>query len=272
MLAHLRQAVRENFPPKLLHAYRLARHTTLWPFEQEMVVARQFLSREAIAVDVGANVGLFTSLLARRSKYVIAFEPNPACVEHLSKVVPRNCEVIAKAASDREGMSTLRVPLAGSVPMDALASIETANRFETETRSTGFVTHRVETMTLDKVLLAGSRSDERVAFINIDAEGHEFAVLRGAEGVIKSQRPVFLIELEYRHGAAVADVFAWLKGLGYSPLALVDGRSLASINPAVLREMQSRDRLVRRLAGDRRSGYVNNIFFIPEATGAPRFG
>jgi FkbM family methyltransferase len=55
-----------------------------------MVAARPFLSPDDIAVDVGANVGLFTAVLARRSKKVIAFEPNPSCAEHLGKVAPRH--------------------------------------------------------------------------------------------------------------------------------------------------------------------------------------
>ncbi len=54
----------------LVHAYRVVRHTMFWPSEQEMVAARQFLSADKIAVDVGANVGLFTSVLARHSKKI----------------------------------------------------------------------------------------------------------------------------------------------------------------------------------------------------------
>src|SRR3972149_4505964 len=111
MLAQLREAVRDALPPKLVHAYRVVRHTVLWPTEWEMVAARQFLSTDKIAVDVGANVGLFTSVLARRSKKAVAFEPSPSCVEHLKRVAPRNCEVIAKAVSDRAGRAQLRVPV-----------------------------------------------------------------------------------------------------------------------------------------------------------------
>jgi hypothetical protein len=42
--------------------------------------------------------------------------------------------------------------------MDALATIEAANRFDTETPATDFVTHPVATVTLDEALLAPSRS------------------------------------------------------------------------------------------------------------------
>jgi YVTN family beta-propeller protein len=43
------------------------------------------------------------------------------------------------------------------------------------------------------------------------------------------------------------------------------GNSLTPIDPTALRSLQDHTRLVRRLAGDHHSGYVNNIFFLPEA-------
>jgi len=264
MLAHLREVVRGILPPKFVHAYRLVRHTMLWPCEQEMVAARQFLAPDQVAIDVGANVGLFTAVLARRSKRVIAFEPNPACAHHLIAVAPRNCEIIAKAVSDTEGMTMLRVPVHEGIPMHALSTIEAENRYGTETRATEFVTHEVEKVTLDHTLL-GSTSAERVAFINIDAEGHEFAVLRREEALIAAHRPVLLVELEYRHGAAVEEIFAWLEARAYVPRALIDGHSLAPVDATSLRELQDEARLALQLAGNRQAGYVNNIFFLPQA-------
>jgi FkbM family methyltransferase len=262
MLAQFREAVRATLPPKVVYAYRLVRHTTFWPCEQEMVAARQFLSPDKIAVDVGANVGLFTAVLARRSKKVIAFEPNPSCAENLRKVARRNCEVIAKAVSDSAGKTVLRVPVAQGIPLHALATIETANRHGSEFRATGFVTHEVDKVMLDQALLRQTAA-EGLAFINIDAEGHEFAVLRGGEGLIVKHRPVLLVELEYRHGAQVPEIFDWLKARGFAARALTDGHNLAPIDPVQLQTLQDETRLTHRLAGSRHSGYVNNIFFIP---------
>src|SRR5512143_1485471 len=251
MLAHLRAALKDTLPPRLVHAYRLVRHTMWWPTELEMVTARQFLAKNKIAVDVGANVGLFTAVLARHSKRVIAFEPNPSLARHLAEVAPRNCQVLAKAVSDREGVTTLRIPVADGIALDALATSSTANRFETAARATAFAAHEVPTVTLDQVLLPGLRGGDRVAFINIDVEGHEFAVLRGGEKLIAAERPVLLVELEYRHGAQVEDVFNWLKARRYAPRVLADGKTLAPIDPVGLRVLQDGIRLARRLAGDR---------------------
>jgi FkbM family methyltransferase len=263
MLAHLREALKDALPPRLVHAYRLVRHTMWWPTELEMVAARQFLAKDKIAVDAGANVGLFTAVLARRSRRVIAFEPNPVLARHLAKVVPRNCEVIAKAVSDREGIATLRVPLADGIAMDALATVSATNRFETEARATALATYEVPMVTLDQVLLPLTERGERVGFINIDVEGHEFAVLKGGERLIASERPVLLVELEYRHGVGVEEVFNWFKARHYMPRVLADGKALTAIDPAGLRVLQDPSRLSRRLAGDRHAGYVNNVFFLP---------
>jgi FkbM family methyltransferase len=264
MLAHLRERLKDTLPPRLVHVYRLVRHTMWWPTEREMVAARQFLAKDTVAVDVGANVGLFTAVLARHSKRVIAFEPNPALARHLAKVAPRNCAVMAKAVSDREGTTTLRVPLADGIVMDALATISAANRFETETRATEFAAHEVATVTLDHALGPALHAGERVGFINIDVEGHEFAVLKGGEKVILAERPLLLIELEYRHGALVEDVFQWLKVRRYVPRVLADGEHLSEVDPQGLRVLQDEARLARRLAGDRDAGYVNNVFFLPQ--------
>jgi FkbM family methyltransferase len=235
----------------------------LWPAEKEMTAAKQFLSPSKIAIDVGANFGLFTSVLSRGSKKVIAFEPNPVCAKHLSKVLRRNCEVIAKAVSDRSGRAQLRMPVQGNVAMNALGTIDQDNRFVTETRATGFTVQDIETTTLDQEIKSRLTSGESIALINIDVEGHELSVLRGGEALLASRRPVLLVEIEYRHGASVEAVFDWLKARAYAPHALVDGLNLMTIDPAVLATLQSSDRLARRLAGDRRSGYVNNVFFLP---------
>ena len=130
--------------------------------------------------------------------------------------------------------------------------------------SADVTSHAVETVTLDQVLLAPDRQRDRVAFINIDAEGHELAVLRGGEGLINSHRPVLLVEVEYRHGSAVAEVFDWLRARRYAPRVLTNEGNLEPIDPAGLRKLQDQEQLARRLAGDRHAGYVNNIFFLPE--------
>ena len=101
------------------------------------------------------------------------------------------------------------------------------------------------TVTLDQILLPLVQGGERVAFVNIDVEGHEFAVLKGGEALIARERPVLLVELEYRHGARVGEVFDWLKARRYVPRALADGKSLTPIDPTALRSLAGRHAALR---------------------------
>lgn len=147
------------------------------------LVAAQ-VSRASTVVDVGANIGLSTILLARSAQRVIAFEPSPANVGYLRRNLASNgianVEVVAAAMSDRPG--TLRFHVAqfgagshvvapGHVLGNAVATIE------------------VPAVTLDDALTVP------VSFIKIDAEGHEPDVLAGARAVLARDRPLIYTEV-----------------------------------------------------------------------------
>jgi FkbM family methyltransferase len=149
-----------------------------------------------IVYDVGAHVGFFTLLASRLAGdggRVYAFEPRPDNVERLRRNVEanraKNVEVIAAAASDREGDaafvmsdSTLEGRLAGPAVRSAAT---------------------VRTATIDAL------ARDRLAppdLIKIDVEGAEGAVIRGAARTIDLHRPALLIEVHSRDaGREVAD-------------------------------------------------------------------
>jgi hypothetical protein len=54
-----------------------------------------------------------------------------------------------------------------------------------------------------------------------------------------------------------------LEQQGYRAFALVDGSGLDDVTAEQLRVLQSKDRLERKLANPRYSGYVNNVVFVP---------
>jgi FkbM family methyltransferase len=147
------------------------------------LVAAQ-VPQASTVVDVGANIGLSTILLARSVQRVIAFEPSPANLEYLRRNLASNgitnVEVVAAAVSDRP--STLRfhvaqfgagshVVAAGHVLSDGIATIE------------------VPAVTLDGALTVP------VSFIKIDAEGHEPDVLAGARAVLDRDKPMIYTEI-----------------------------------------------------------------------------
>jgi FkbM family methyltransferase len=138
-----------------------------------------------LSVDVGANIGYFTGLLASRTGpggAVIAFEPHPTvfpvliCNTNRWNADPGLAAIEARqiAISDQEGtgrlaartgpqqmgIATLRKPGEVGVPED----------FQVETR-------RLDTLCQDR----------RIQLLKIDVEGHEYAVLKGAERLLEQQ-------------------------------------------------------------------------------------
>ena len=57
--------------------------------------------------------------------------------------------------------------------------------------------------------------DSPISFIKCDVEGHEFAVLRGAERLLARSKPALLVEIEERHGQTVSEVVGYLSDRGY---------------------------------------------------------
>ena len=76
--------------------------------EPELRWLDRWCDRERLAVDVGANVGIWSWHLRRHARGVVAYEPNPDLAAYLQRVVPDNVTVRHAAASDTPGRATLR--------------------------------------------------------------------------------------------------------------------------------------------------------------------
>ena len=141
------------------------------------------------AVDVGANVGVYTVVLARaisQEGSVLSFEPEPSNVERLRANVERNgltnVEIHPVALADRAGQAVLHLATDGMYH-------STGDVYEE--RATGRDLP-VSTLTLDDVWeRAGAPT---VSFVKVDTEGTELDVLRGAEGLLRAESPALLVE------------------------------------------------------------------------------
>jgi FkbM family methyltransferase len=123
-----------------------------------------------LALDVGANIGYFTGLLALRASHVVALEPNPRLRRFIAGNIDRwivrdRITLDDRAASNATGSGTLHLP------HDYERNYGTGSL----QASGATVTHAIETVRLDE-LIAG----RRVGVLKIDVEGHELAALEGA--------------------------------------------------------------------------------------------
>jgi FkbM family methyltransferase len=152
--------------------------------------------------DVGAHVGFYTILAARRTGSggeVAAFEPLPRNVEflrrhvHLNKL--SNVTVVQAAVAESDGSSGFSI---------------SESFFEGYLDERGPV--QVQTVSLDTFVEAGNARLPNV--IKIDVEGAELEVLKGARRVLTSARPIIFVAT---HGQDVHRACcSFLSSMGYS--------------------------------------------------------
>ncbi len=184
----------------------------------ELEAVRAHARTGTTAIDVGANVGVFTVVLARAvgpEGRVLAFEPFADNVGRLEHNVDlnglRNVDVREAAVGARAGDLELRL---GADPAFH-STTEVAER-----RGEGHSV-RVRATTLDYDWRAAGSPE--VSVVKIDIEGGELAVLDGARELLATQRPVLLVE---ERDAAVA---TFLRELGYvraTPSGFARGNAL----------------------------------------------
>jgi FkbM family methyltransferase len=224
---------------------------------------QQMLKPGQVAVDVGANRGVYTyitSVRVGREGHVHAMEPFPGNCARLQTIARRrgNITVHKLAVSDHSGRGVLRIPVHHGHPIDALASLEPRQGPAGESCM-------VSVSTLDELLNGG----RRVSFLKCDVEGHEQKVFEGAARILRRDHPVVLTEVEQRHrDDPIASTFALMADAGYRGWFITEGglRPLEEFDVA-------RDQL-DFLAGrfvpyEMPSGYVFDFLFCPPGIAPP---
>ena len=172
------------------------------------------VEENACIVDVGSNVGasLLQMLAVRPAARAIAIEPSgrylPCLRQNLNEAGFSHAEVVPVAMGRRLGEIWLHnnATTASIVNMD-YCGFESLGK------------QLVKMRTLDDVM----QHRTRASFVKVDTDGYDMEVLRGAEAILRNDRPVLYFELEPRllHQAPDADL-AWLQSLGYRHLACLD--------------------------------------------------
>jgi FkbM family methyltransferase len=217
----------------------------------EIRFLRERLRAGDLAVDVGCFKGAYTYWMRRcvgPAGAVVAFEPQPRQAEYLRRVVAamkwRNVSIEAQGVSDHSGERQLFQPPSGH---EATFVPRQSDHEPVETIT-------VPVTTIDDYF-AGRTAQP--AFLKIDVEGHESAVLAGARATLAASHPTLLVECETRHRADgdVRPLFEMLASLGYEGSFFLSGRQLplAEFDPARHQQIGPDGTLSR--------GYANNFAF-----------
>lgn len=148
-------------------------------------------------IDCGANLGLFSTMMAARvgpTGAVHAFEPSPPARRDLARVLHLNeltwVVISPCAVADKCGQATFCEVLESDVRREA-SHLSSATRWG----FTGGLAHQtidVPVTTLDRYV---SETGIKPRLIKIDVEGAEFDVLEGGRECLRECRPLLAVEI-----------------------------------------------------------------------------
>ena len=214
--------------------------------EPDLIVVRHVVQRGTIAVDLGANFGMYTKVLSDLvgpTGKVISVEPVPQTFAALTRNVRSlgmtNVSCVNVAVSDSDGEVLMELPNYDTGGINFYQATVVASGKGAIVDSEKQV--RVPARKLD-TLIAGLGV---VGFVKCDVEAHELACVSGAKNVLNSHGAAWLVELSSDPDEAGSDgmqVFKIFEDLSYQSWWF-DGQ-----------------RLKKRTRGDRSTNY----FFLRE--------
>jgi FkbM family methyltransferase len=167
---------------------------------------KSYVHQDVTVVDVGANIGYFTIEISKyldSSSRIIAIEPDLMNFSRLQKVI-----------KEKEREPSISLVLGGLSEDSGWGSLEIdpsnpANHKISEERN---ATKSVELQTLDSI----TKNYNNVALIKVDVQGHELAVLKGGEKLLREQSPVLLIEIDNRMDTHLGEnIWDFLDAINY---------------------------------------------------------
>lgn len=183
-----------------------------------------------VCLDIGANIGYFTLLLAHyagQAGRVYAFEPLPQNHEVLNENVALNqlgmqVQPIALALSNKAGTAEF---MYRSDVFTGGGSLVTADPWG-DPSTTRLLSTEVKIITGDSFFEA-QKDTPHVDFIKLDVEGAEGLVLEGLQNTIARNYPIILMEKHTCDGSTAEHALAILKDWSYSLTWLDDMHVLA---------------------------------------------
>jgi FkbM family methyltransferase len=179
------------------------------PEAQDVQFLRAHLNG-GVLVDVGANVGSVSLLLADKIDRAILFEPNPVAAARARENMAINhllFEVHEFAVSD----------VSGTVEFENAGGASTCNRTVVGLE-TKVPTRTVRRVTLDEFLDKQAITFE-IRVVKIDVEGHENAVVRGMKRLLQDKRPR-LVMFEYLQRTNLPEAVTAFQAVDYKTFEL----------------------------------------------------
>lgn len=179
---------------------------------QEIHFLKSIIREDDVCVDIGANLGYYSSQLANLASNgkVIAIEPIPMFAEIWRKNVKAGNAVLHEVALGNEQKTVEMVlPVRDGVVRHGLTKV-----IDDTTEEEAFLTFAVEMKTGNDVLGALDKID----FLKCDVEGYEMFVFQALNEVLEQHKPMVQVELNGEENRA--SVYEQLRNSGYEAFVL----------------------------------------------------
>lgn len=154
------------------------------PYETDLI--QRQVKKGDVVVDVGANIGYYTVLLAQKAKKVYAFEPDSDNFEILEKNIKanglENVVAIKAAVGSKEGELKL---------YKSEENLGDHKLYETPLGSAASPLDEGEKI---KVIKLDDFVKEKIDLMKIDTQGWEPEVIEGAKNLIEKDKPIIFME------------------------------------------------------------------------------
>lgn len=153
----------------------------------EVLCLKSFFPKNAVVIDVGANIGRWSLLSAKlfQTKKIYSFEPFLKTYHRLRKNISLNSSL---------NIETFNLALNNKSELVTMATASEKNsgmNFISNTKSNSI--NQVESVTLD--FFIQSHDIKKIDLMKIDVEGFEMNVLKGAQQMIQQHHPVIICEI-----------------------------------------------------------------------------
>ncbi|SIQ26482.1 methyltransferase, FkbM family [Chryseobacterium sp. RU37D] len=222
--------------------------------EPELVWIKEYLPKNAVILDIGANVGTFLYQLENKLNHenIYGFEPNKKLYLRLKRLFP-GMKIFPLALSDENITAEFKVPIINGKMVASRGTLNINYKEKGEQKS---YTEKVKVIKLDE--WAAIEQFKRLDFIKIDVEGNEIKTLFGAKEVIRRFSPTLMVEMEQRHHNTpiwneISEVESW-------------GYEARYLNRADFNLEKITEEILLKNTNDEKNKkeYINNIIFIPK--------
>ncbi len=223
--------------------------------EPELYWVKKSLPKDAVFMDIGANVGAYIFRLEKHLKpeNIFAFEPNQHLYKRLKRIFPK-VHIFDIALSDQDTTAEFKIPVMNG------KKIHTRGTLQTDVKENGETASKIEKVTVKTLdIWMETNNPKRLDFIKIDVEGNELQTLRGAEQSVRKFRPAMMVEIEQRHhDFPIWNIIYEVESWGFSANYL--DRTTLSPTPLTKELIEKQDAAEVKAY----KNYINNIIFLPK--------